>query len=221
VLARLHDPLVALLSIGLVALLVFLVGRIEPRLPRSRFSLRKILHAVIGAVTLFFTTRFDSLGWALVPPALFTVLNLSPRMRSSMPKLAETPAEARGLWMFPLGVCLVYALFWNVAQRGAVLAGIAALAFADPAAAVAGTKLGQRRFVRWAYGRTLEGSLAFFVVAGAACAAVAALVPGGPPPLRAGVGCGVAGAVAEAISPRGFDNIAIPLAVAAAYRWLI
>jgi dolichol kinase len=66
----------------------------------------------------------------------------------------------------------------------------------------------------------VEGSVAFLLTAGTATAVVAAICPGGPAPLRAGVGCGVIGALAEALSPGGVDNLTIPLAVALAYQIL-
>jgi phytol kinase len=218
VLARLHDPLLALVSIGLVALLLRLVRWLQLERPLPRFTFRKLLHALIGAVTLLMTALFHTRGWAIVPPALFAVLNASPKLRAYVPGLAEDARESRGLWMFPLGVCLVYLLYWE--NRGAVLAGIAALAFGDPAAALVGTRWGQRRYTAWAHGRSVEGSLAFFLVSAIAIAGIAAAWPGGPSPLRAGVGCGIAGAVAEALSPAGVDNVTIPIAVAAVYQLL-
>jgi len=221
VLARLHDPILALVSIGLVALLLRFVRWLVLRRPIPSFLFRKLLHALVGAVTLLLTIPFQHRGWAIVPPAVFAVVNALPKLRPSVPGLAENEREARGLWMFPLGVCLVDLLFWDVANRGAVLAGIAALAFGDPAAALVGSRWGQRRYTRWAHGRTVEGSIAFVLVAGIATTLVAAACPGGPPPLRAGVGCGVAGAIAEALSPAGVDNVTIPLLVALAYHLLV
>lgn len=219
-LARLYDPLLVVLSVGLVALLLLLVRVIQRRWRLSPSALRKLLHALIGLGTLAMTLLFHSRAWASVPPALFTVFNFSPRLRALLPGIAQDSREARGLWMFPVGVLLTYLLFWDVDHRGAVLAGIAALAFADPAAALVGTRFGQRRFERWAHGRTLEGSLAFLAIAGAASACVAAAIPGGPSPIRIGVGCGLVGAVAEAVSPSGYDNVAVPILVAAAYGLL-
>ena len=219
-LAWLHDPILALLSIGLVALLLRAVRWVQRDRPLPRFLFRKLLHALIGTVTLLMTALFHSRGWAMVPPAVFVALNASPKLRAYVPGLAEDAREARGLWMFPLGVCLVYLIFWDVVYRGAVLAGIAALTYGDPAAALVGTRWGQRRYTRWAHGRTVEGSLAFFVVAAVAVGVVAALCPGGPAPVRAGVGCAFAGAVAEALSPAGVDNLTIPIFVAAAYQLL-
>lgn len=218
-LARLHDPILALVSIGLVALLLRLVLWVQLKRPLEPFLFRKLLHVVIGVMTLVMTVLFHSRGWAMVPPALFAALLASPRHRSYM-GLAYDADEARGLWMFPLGVCLAYLFFWDVANRGAVLAGISALSFADPAAALVGTRWGQRRYTRLAHGRTVEGSLAFLLVAGVAAAVVAAACPGGPAPMRAAVGCGVVGAIAEAMAPGGVDNVTIPILVSAAYQLL-
>ena len=219
-LARLHDPILALCSVGLVALLLRFVRRTQAARPLPPFLFRKGLHAVVGFVTLILTVPFQHRGWAMVPPAVFTLANATPRYRPRIPGLASSEREARGLWMFPLGVCLVDLLFWSFGHRGAVFAAIAALAVGDPAAALVGTRWGQRRYTRWAHGRTVEGSIAFVVTAGIATAVVAAVCPGGPAPLRAGVGCGVIGALAEALSPAGVDNLTIPLAVAFAYQIL-
>jgi phytol kinase len=220
VLARLHDPILALVSIGLVALLLRLVRWYLGGHAIPRFLFRKLLHALVGAVTLLMTIPFRQRGWAMVPPAVFAAVNASSRLRAFVPGLAEDAREALGLWMFPLGVCLVDLLFWDFGHRGAVLAGIAVLAFGDPAAALVGARWGQRRYTRWAHGRSVEGSLAFLIAGGLAAAFVAAACPGGPSPVRAGVGCGVAGAIAEALSPPGVDNLTIPLLVALAYRLL-
>jgi len=220
VLARLHDPILVLVSIGLVGLLLRVVRWSQREHPLPRFTLRKVLHALIGAVTLGMTIPFHRRGWAMAAPALFAALNASPRLRAYVPGLAEDSREARGLWMFPLGVCLAILLFWDSPRHGAVLAGIAALAFGDPAAALVGTRWGQRRYTRFAHGRSVEGSIAFFIVAGIATGIVAAACPGGPTFLRAAVGCGMIGAAAEALSPAGVDNVTVPLLVAFAYRIL-
>ena len=219
-LARLHDPILVLVSLTGVVLLLKAVRWVHHVSGISPFVVRKVLHALIGAWTMLLTVLFVHRGWALVPPVIFTGLNVSPRLRAHLPQLAEDARTARGLWMFPLAVVLLYAFFWNGGDRGAVLAGCAALGLADPAAALVGSKLGQRRYGRWGHGRSVEGSLAFLAVAGIACGWIAASSPAASHALRVAVGCGVVGAVAEVVSPHGFDNLSVPLLVAAAYRIL-
>lgn len=189
----------------------------------SPTAVRKALHVAVGAWTLLVTPYFHSLGWALVLPGLFLVVNASPQARPLFRAIAGTPGGAKGLWTFPAGVILAYVFFWEEGSRPAILAGLAALAFADPAAAIVGKRFGQRRYRWFGHGRTLEGSLAFLVIAGAgaAVASVCAAHATGTIPWRAAVGCGLAGTAVEAVTPSGWDNLAIPVAVAAAYQFLV
>ena len=212
--ASLHDPILVLASFGAVAALLAVA-----RLMRgwSADARRKWLHVSVGAWVLFVTPRFAHLAWALVPPIVFIAVNASRYLRVSFPELADEPAAARGLWTFPLGIALSYIFFWYEGGRGPILAGVAALTFADPAAALVGRRWGQRRYHGFGFGRSLEGSTAFFLVAALVCGWTAshAIHPG--PFVRFAVGCGAAGAVVEAFAPPGWDNVAIPLAVALAY----
>lgn len=216
----LHDPFLVLVSFAVVAVLVFAARAALRRAPESRFTVRKWLHAAVGTWTVAATALFHHEGWAIVPPAAFLLVNATGRPRALALKLAEDRRESLGLWLFPAGVILLYLFFWNDAHRGPALAGAAALALADPAAAIVGARHGQRRFERFAFGRSLEGSIVFLVIAGLLCGAVAAWVHEPVSPLRIGVGCGVVGALIEAVSPAGFDNLSIPLAVAATYAML-
>lgn len=218
--ATLHDPALVLLSVIAVGALVFGArafagtGRLSPP------ALRKTLHAAVGAWTLLVTPYFQHLGWAVVPPILFGAVNASGKARALLPTMAESPREARGLWTFPLGVLLTYVFFWEENGQRAILAGLAALAFADPIAAIIGSRFGQRRFHGFGHGRTLEGSAAFFLVAALGVGIVASGSEGGAYPWRMGIGCGLAGSAAEALTPSGWDNVSIPLVVATAYRLL-
>ncbi len=219
-LAKLHDPGLVLLSLLVPAVLVLSTRSLTKSGRVSPSTVRKWLHAAVGAWTLWVTPQFHQLWWALVPPVLFGVLNASTAARTLMPGIAETRSEARGLWTFPLGVVIAYLLFWDDPGRRPLLAGIAALAFADPAAAWFGSRFGQRRFSGFGQGRSLEGSLMFFCVTAIGAGLIASGTQGGWYPWRMAVGCGVAGAFAEAVTPSGWDNLTIPLAVAAAYRFL-
>jgi phytol kinase len=207
-------------SLAAVSLLTVAARWAVRREHGSVTATRKALHAAVGAWTLWVTPHFHSVGWALVPPILFIAMNVSPWTKALVGTFAQTPTQARGLWSYPLGVALVYLLFWETGDRPAILAGVAALAFADPVAAIVGSRHGQRRFRGPGRGRSLEGSLAFLLVAAVGAGIVASAHSGGAYPWRMGVGCGLAGALGEALTPSGWDNVSIPLVVAAAYRVL-
>lgn len=216
-----HDPLLVAASFLVLFALVALARTAGSR-PSAGAGVRRALHAAVGLWTAFVATRFHHLAWALVPPASFLAINASGRTGRLVPALhrAGDAGSARGLWTFPLGVALTYAIFWNDPARAPVVAGCLTLALADPAAAWAGSRIGQRRLRPLRLRRTLEGSLVFFVVAALVAGGVAWCAAPGVHAVRLAVGCAAAGALVEALSPPGWDNAAIPLAVAAAYHFL-
>jgi dolichol kinase len=216
--ARLDPFLVAGTLLYIALLFLGLRGLAHFR-PLSPFVLRKTLHVGIGAGTIVATVLFEQLGWALVAPCLFVAANaagLPARLAPGIAREGRDPA----LWMFPLAVVALYLLYWNDLHRGPVLAGLCALGLADPAAAAVGRRFGERRFVGWGHGRTLEGSAAYLVATAVSAGAIALALPDTLPALRLAVGCGAAGALVEAVSPAGVDNLTAPLAVAAVFRAL-
>lgn len=217
--AELHDPLLVLATFAYIGLLLLVLRGLASIRPPSPFTVRKLVHVGVGAGTLVATVLFHSRGWALVAPAAFVLLNALGVPRRAVPALARDAPDP-ALWMFPLTVVVLYILFWQDLHRGPVLAGIAALGLADPAAAVVGRRLGERRYVGWGHGRSLEGSAAYLIVTGIAAAWIAARIPEPLPILRLTVGCGAAGAFVEAVSPTGWDNLSAPVAVAVVFRLL-
>jgi dolichol kinase len=221
VLAALHDPALVLVSLAVVLALVF-GARAAGARGVAPLTVRKSLHAAIGLWTVLITPHVYELGWALVPPLVFLGANVSGKTASLAPDLTRSggPASARGLWTFPLGVALTYLFFWEEAGRSAILAGCGALALADPIAASVGARWGQRRLHPLGHGRTLEGTLAFFLVCALVVGWIASRQSDGVHPWRLAIGCGAIGAAVEALSPPGWDNLSVPVLVAAAYRFL-
>lgn len=218
----LHDPILVVVSFAVVTVIV-LAARWSSSLNVPPSGVRRLVHALVGLWTAFVTGRFHDLSWALVPPVGFLLLNASGKTARLAPRLErpDEPGSARGLWTFPLGVILTYLVFWNDRSRAPVIAGCLALALADPAAAWIGSRYGQRRLHPIGAPRTIEGSLTFLLVAAVTTGVLAARF-GAPPvtAVRLAVGCAAAGALVEAVAPRGWDNAAIPVAVAAAYHFL-
>jgi phytol kinase len=232
VLVALHDPLLVLASF--LAVFALLVGaRTLAARGASPETVRRTLHVATGLWTALVSALFWRLGWALVPPLAFLAVNASGKLSRFVPSLDRSGADEdaprtrrqsrTGLWTFPLGVALAYALLWGDPPRPPIVAGCLALALADPVAAWVGRRYGQRRLRPLALHRTLEGSIAFFIVAAVTTAWIAARLgapgaaEGGVPVLRLAIGCAAAGALAEAFAPPGWDNALIPVAVGAAY----
>ena len=116
-----------------------------------------------------------------------------------------------GAYLFPVAVAATFVL-----ARGDWLAyavGVLALTLGDAAAGIVGTRWGRRPFVVWGEPRTLEGSTAAF--AATAASTLGVLLVLGPETGQVGLCAlqvGLAVALAEAASPRGLDNLTVPLA---------
>jgi len=87
-----------------------------------------------------------------------------------------------------------------------------ALAFGDAAGGLVGRRYGRHHFRVWGTTRSMEGSAATFIVTAVLTGIILALTmtPGGA--LLIGLAVGGAVAMVEAASPRGTDNITVPIA---------
>jgi dolichol kinase len=116
--------------------------------------------------------------------------------------------------MFPIGIAAAYVLTGG--QVPGYPIAVLALALGDPAAAVAGRRFARRYATIWGTRRSLEGSAVACLVS-IGVTAVVLVVAGGvdPPSLFAtSLAVGVSVALAEATSPRGFDNVTISVVAA-------
>ena len=177
---------------------------------------RRLLHlasGLLGLAAALLPSRVVTAGLlsilALAAAVEFARARL-PRASAAVQALGRTllrPAEARGITGASVligGYTLAWLLFPASVAAPAMMVGAAA----DPAAALVG-----RRFAPRAGRKTWAGSAAAFVVAAGVLAAAGARLM----PALAGA---AAAAAAERIPGRASDNLAIPVATAAAL-WAI
>lgn len=177
--------------------------------------------AVILLVELVLKTPEARIGTAIVAAGLGWGMELSRRISPSVNTLlmrlfgrVAHPHEANHVNSATWYVTAVLLLSVTVSVEVGV-AALAVLGLGDPIAALIGRRWGRTSLLN---GRTLEGSAAFVVAGGLAAFAVLSVAHPAPPAtmaLRAGVAA-VAGATAELLARRIDDNLAIPLAAAAA-----
>jgi dolichol kinase len=185
---------------------------------------RNLFHVACAAFALTCAALIRSRGWLLVPPAVFAVYawsmeglrRLSPRVNDRLMRFYGPIAHAHerhrvnsATWY---GTALVLLVLFT--SRPAMMAGVAVLGVADPVAGFVGRNWGKRMLRA---GRSLEGSLAFFVAGTGAAAVTLALLGVGSFGVVLGLAAVAAlvGAVVEILSTRLDDNFTIPVAVAA------
>jgi phytol kinase len=189
---------------------------------------RKLVHIGAGMWVFAVLALFDTWQIGVLPFATFVLINyLFYRFRLfSAMDAADSPP---GTVYFALAITLLFSLLWRPAspldRAPIAVAGAMALTWGDALAALVGRRWGRHRYRLGASGRSWEGSAVMFVVSAAVIFLVLVLLPGSalsPYALPIGVsralraallGAGVA-ALAEAASPRGTDNLSVPLVTA-------
>ena len=182
----------------------------------SPLGVRNLLHTGVGlwiVPTVFF---FADWRVAVIPPLGFVLVNWVIHRFRLVASLGGDPANL-GTVFFPLSFGVLLALFFRPGEAGdasfAAVAGLLVLALGDSAAAVVGRRYGTRRYTIFGHSRTMEGSLALFLTAGAVVAVVLQTMAGfgWHPAIAFGLVVGTVAAGIEAVCPFGSDNLFVPL----------
>jgi phytol kinase len=202
-----------------VLLLATLMGAL--RVCQHRYGLapeasRKLFHVGGGLTTLAFPWLFHS-AWpvlVLAPVTIGTLLALKyvRGLRGALGNvLYGIERHSLGEVYMPLSITLV----WVLAGGNALLyvGPVLVLALADPAAALIGMRYGRLHYTGVDGEKSVEGSLAFFVVAFGAVAAPLLLLhgPAAPETVLVALDVALLAMVAESVAWQGLDNLFIPL----------
>lgn len=184
---------------------------------------RNLFHVANGVLGVFcYEVLLNQTGAILISAALlvsFVVLDLMRRGSANfndklIGKVFSKIVRPKEAYTIPSATWYAVALFIGVVllPQHAIEMGVLAMAFGDPAAALAGKRWGTRKLYRE---KSLVGSLTFFAVAAAVLLGLALVaIPSLSVPralLIAGV-VGLVGALTELFSEPLDDNFTIPLA---------
>jgi phytol kinase len=205
------------IAVLVTALLLMLVGL---RAIRARFDLhpelmRKMAHVGLGLTTLSFPWLFQSRWPVIVMGALATgtllALRFIPQLRASVGGVVHGvhrssggdlyfPIAATGLFLLANGNWVLYVL------------PMLTLTLADAVAAIIGVAYGRHAYGTTGEMKSVEGSLAFFIVAFIATGVPLLLftTTGRVESVLIGATFGVLVMLLEAIAWRGLDNLFIP-----------
>jgi len=203
-----------------IAALIFLSGKIDDVLTSRKVS-RKFLHAMIGNLPLIMPFFTDNLFPFLVAsPFVIVTFLASPLcplnpIKERLRALSDLTEEGHhtGLILYAISYSLLALLFGI--KPYVVASGIFPMAYGDSAAAIIGESRGKHRFKVFE-GKSLEGSLAMFL--GSLISLIIGMYYFSSiygfsfySQIFPVLSVSLITTVAEAISPRGLDNIAIPL----------
>ncbi len=219
------NTLLLLACYGYISLCIVLSGKASKLLGISVKSSRKLLHVLIGNLPFIiplFTLNTFPLNFPFFVAAPFIVVTLAASPYSPLKDFGHRLSGLTGLTEDGHHFGLVYyaisyttlALLFAPSPY-VIAAGILPMAYGDALAAVVGEKYGKKKYCIFAT-KSLEGSTAMFLASFLSVeasfilfSAVYAL------PLLVLTGAAMAVAVvatlSEALTPKGFDNITVPL----------
>jgi phytol kinase len=216
---------IAPLALGWGVLAAAAAAILRRRGVRTAYT-RKVFHFLI-----FTVAGLVHLAWALpgvvVYGTVISLLVLLAVARGAGDPFSEAlarPADAPRRTLFiivPLVTTALGGVIANVISPGLAYVGYLVCGWGDAAGEPVGSRFGHHHYRVHSLGgvpatRTLEGSAAVWLV-GSAAALLGLLVAGYPPAsaFAVGLACGAAGALVEAVSTHGLDNLTVQVAATA------
>jgi dolichol kinase len=208
---------------GYILIVIFVTGKIGRGL--SRNSSRKFLHIMIGNLPFlipFFSYNTFPLNFPffVAVPFVFVTFLVSPyspvkSLSGKMSELTEVTKGGHQLGLVFYAISYTILAWFFSAKPYIIAAGILPMAYGDAAASLVGEKFGKRHFSILAK-KSLEGSVAMFAVSFVGLE-VGLLFFSAFYPLSlfslviTALAVAAVATVAEALTPRGFDNITVPV----------
>ena len=213
------DDLDAMVLSTVVVLAVLALAELARRRGVHKQVTRKIVHVGIGTWVLPTFLLFEHRLWAVLPPACFVLVNAVSYRTGLIQSVegGEPGTRNIGTILYPISVALALGLFWSEPWPVVGASAVLVMAWGDAAGSLVGRRHGRRHYSVAGHRRSLEGSLAVM-----SFGLLAILVSFAA--LGRGIDEGVvlaalmAAALAtllEAVSLWGFDNLLVPVAVAA------
>ncbi|HEX9744228.1 MAG TPA: hypothetical protein VGB30_02270 [bacterium] len=143
--------------------LLLMVSRLLDKSGVRKDMSRKFVHASMGIVILFIPF-FDHKWIALIPPILFTAINLADLYWGIFSQIQGEDRGNVGTVLYPISYIILISLFYRTPYWGMAVLGVLAMAFGDAGASVVGREYGKTKYEISGEQRSVEGSAAMFTI---------------------------------------------------------
>jgi phytol kinase len=178
---------------------------------------RKFIHIGVSnwwILAMLFFTDVDSLWFAIVPPITFIGLNYLSYRQNIFKAMERGGSGNLGTVYFPISLLILVIVSFGILNQPYIGGlGILILGYGDGMAAVIGKKYGKHQL---AFGKTLEGSITMFVVS-LTVAIIMLSIQGFSSILLASLLIAFIATVIELLTPKGLDNLSVPLLTTLAF----
>ena len=172
---------------------------------------RKFVHVAVGMWAVGTVLLFESRWLAVIPPAVFIVLNYVSYRRGAFIAIEAENKSNLGTVYFPIAFSLTILFFWGYPNL--LAAALMPLTWGDAMAAILGKAYGHVTYTVMGYTRSVEGSVSMFLFSLISTFLALWLLPPTMTPLSsfgAAIAVSLGATLVEAISPAGLDNLTIP-----------
>jgi len=205
-----------LLGIGASFAAVFLMLGIAGALKKRGVSpetCRKLVHILLSNWIILALFMFESVWFAIVVPGCFVVLNSYSYRKGLFAGIEREQDNTPGTVWYAVSLLVLCLAGWSLGQPWIAACGILAMGYGDGLAALIGMRWGKRKMPAPYHEKTMEGCVAVLFFAGLSVGIVCAVFA--PEIALAAAFCsGVIAMAAELYSPRGEDNLTLPICVA-------
>lgn len=203
--------LLSYILIGFILLGILVLERLKIK----RNIIRKLIHIAIGNWWIIAMWYFDHLIFALIPPITFLIGNLLSR-KYHLIKAMEADQSTLGTIYYPIAMIILTIICFGIIKLPHVgLIGMLCLAYGDGLASLIGKQMISPRLHQK---KTFAGTLCMFFVSFLASTLVLTLqhqtifIPA--------LILALLSTLLELFSPKGLDNITVPIGVSLFYYYL-
>lgn len=175
---------------------------------------RKFIHIGVAHWWIIAMVFFDSVYFAIIPPITFIILNYASYKMNLIKSMERGGKGNLGTVYFPISLLILVLLtFTDVIGASPYIGaiGILIMGYGDGLAAVIGKKYGKHPL---AFGKSVEGSLTMFIVSFIVTFVILIRYGSLASALLVGLGVAIAATFIELFTPKGLDNLTVPLGTA-------
>lgn len=182
---------------------------------------RKIIHIGVSNWWLLAMYYFTSPVWATLGPLLFILVNfISLRFHLIQAMESEHDRKSTGTVLFPISLAILSMFcFGPLCQPYVGALGVLSMGYGDGVAALVGQRWGKKKIPFLKTGKSYIGSLGMFFASWFVCAVVLLQYDPDIWFLKSVLLASFA-TILEALTPKGFDNLIVPLGTSFFYYFI-
>lgn len=215
-----NNILAIIVSFVYISIVIGIAAVLQKKQVLQEEGARKFIHIGVSNWWFLVLFLFDSLWFAIIPPIVFIILNFISYKVNLIKTMERNGKGSLGTVYFP--VSLLFLVFFSFAVQNPYIGGmgIFIMGYGDGLAAVIGKKYGRHHLLK---GKTLEGSLTMFLTS-VIVAGIVVFFGGYFPVFHALLVIlviALVSTVIELCTPRGLDNITVPITASVVFYILI